>query len=326
MSSSTVVGDIRVNFYINKQGDYFNERNETITNSITLEGFNTNGDSFNFYILNNPIFLDPTNETFYDPSNSDTIGGLTQNDISGTPIDSFNNAIEVTSDTSNVLFDLYNNSYQGTGVFSYYASDASGSTSNIGYVFVNIRYTATDGCDVGSGPYTPRTWTRASKPCISMSSILNGVQMSPSILDERRKAEIFQYKNNNMNVSSKVLYSRLARGIRQRGQTFATQNQIFTDPNTQRLKLQTPNGPLKCPKSLINYAYTDQNNVPGPVRRITYDPAVPLTRWITQRQYKTAGDKWPQTGPYSIYVNPINYDDNIILPTPIPPNFPNPTI
>ena len=151
MSSSTVVGDIRVNFYINKQGDYFNERNETITNSITLEGFNTNGDSFNFYILNNPIFLDPTNETFYDPSNSDTIGGLTQNDISGTPIDSFNNAIEVTSDTSNVLFNLYNNSYQGTGVFSYYASDASGSTSNIGYVFVNIRYAATDGCDVEHG-------------------------------------------------------------------------------------------------------------------------------------------------------------------------------
>ena len=65
---------------------------------------------------------------------------------------------------------------------------------------------------------------------------------------------------------------------------------------------------------------------PGPVRRITYDPAVPLTRWITQRQYKTAGDKWPQTGPYSIYVNPINYDDNIILPTPIPSNFPQPTI
>jgi hypothetical protein len=319
---STIVKDIRVNFYINKNGDYFNKINENITPSITLEGFNINNDSFGFYILNNPIFLDSTDDTYYDYENSNTIGGLTQND--GTPIDSYDNAVLVTSD--NVIFDLYNKSYQGTGVFSYYALDTNGLTSNIGYVFVNIRYAPTDGCDVGSGPYTPRTWTRASTPCISMSSILNGVQMSPSILDERRKAEIFQYKNNNMNVSSKVLYSRLARGIRQRGQTFATQNQIFTDPNTQRLKLQSPNGPLKCPKSLINYAYTDQNDVPGPVRKITYDPGVPLTRWITKREYKNGGDKWPQTGPYSIYVNPINYDDNIILPTPIPSNFPNPTI
>ena len=321
-----IVGNIRVNFYINKQGEYFNEMNEKITPSITLEGFDIDNDSFKFYILNNPIFLDPDDESFYDPLNSATIGGLKQND--GTLIDSSGQPVLVTSDTSNVLFDLYKNSYQGTGVFSYYALETNDEfrASNIGYVFVNIRYAPTDGCDVGSGPDPPRTWTRASTPCISMSSILNGLPLTPSRLDERRKAEIFQYKNNNMNVSSKVLYSRLARGIRQRGQTFATQNQIFTDPNTQRLKLQTSNGPLKCPKSLINYAYTDQNDVPGPVRRITYDPAVPLTRWITQRQYKTAGDKWPQTGPYSIYVNPINYDDNIILPTPIPSNFPQPTI
>ena len=73
-----IVGNITVNFYINNQGDYFNERNEQINPSITLEGFDIDNDNFKFYILNNPIFLDPDDESFYDPLNSATIGGLKQ--------------------------------------------------------------------------------------------------------------------------------------------------------------------------------------------------------------------------------------------------------
>ncbi len=133
-------------------------------------------------------------------------------------------------------------------------------------------------------------WSRANtaQGCVSVE---------PSKLDERRKAEIFKYKNNSANFSRKQNYARFARGFKQRGQTFATQTPDYTNSNIRELKLGGVNGPLLCKTGNTYIANSRQNNVPGPTTNIAYDPTVPLTRYVTRRTYSGGSEKWPQYGP-----------------------------
>ena len=134
-------------------------------------------------------------------------------------------------------------------------------------------------------------WTRAHTDCVD----LTGTTMTRDDLSEKRKATIFQYKNNSAGFSKKQNYSRLARGIgRQRGQSFATQSDTYTNSNTKTLPLN--NTVLECTGSSINWALTNQNDTPGPVRRITNNPSVPLTNYIVRRTYLAGNNKWPQFG------------------------------
>jgi|UniRef100_A0A6C0CKD1 hypothetical protein len=171
--------------------------------------------------------------------------------------------------------------------------------------FLLTLYTSNNGCDTGPGPDPPRVWTRATTDCPDIDG--EGENMQPTSggynLSEKRKAEIFQYRNNNANMSSKQLYSRLARGIgRQRGSTFATQSDSYTDPNTKNLKLLnerpgpfSPYGPLQCTNSKVISAFTSQNNTPGPRMLISNYPDATLYNYRVRRTYKGGNTKWPQT-------------------------------
>ena len=122
--------------------------------------------------------------------------------------------------------------------------------------------------------------------------------MTRQDLSEKRKATIFQYKKNSAGFSKKQQYSRLARGIgRQKGQSFATQSDTYTNPNTHNLVLDN-SAVLICPAGVAkNWAWTSQNDTPGPVRKITNEPTVPLTNYIVRRTYLAGNNKWPQLGP-----------------------------
>jgi hypothetical protein len=139
-------------------------------------------------------------------------------------------------------------------------------------------------------------WSRASDDCVDLSGAVlpTGQPMTYDDLSEKRKAVIFQYKNNGAGFSKKQHYSRLARGIgRQRGQTFATQSETYTNPNTHNLVVDN-SAVLICPGVTKNWALTNENDTPGPLRRITNYPTVPLTNYKVRRTYLAGGTKWPQ--------------------------------
>ena len=141
-------------------------------------------------------------------------------------------------------------------------------------------------------------WTRATTDCIDLTdaTLPDGEPLTRDDLSEKRKATIFQYKQNGAGFSKKQNYSRLARGLgRQRGQSFATQNDTYTNANTHNLPIVN-NRILSCPNVTKNWALTNQNDTPGPVRRITNYPTVPLTNYIVRRTYPAGGGKWPQYG------------------------------
>ena len=141
-------------------------------------------------------------------------------------------------------------------------------------------------------------WTRATSDCIDLNGAIlpDGQPMTREDLSEKRKATIFQYKQNGAGFSKKQNYSRLARGLgRQRGQSFATQSDTYTNANTHNLPIVNSRI-LSCPNVTKNWALTNQNDTPGPVRRITNYPTVPLTNYIVRRTYPAGGGKWPQYG------------------------------
>jgi len=170
-----------------------------------------------------------------------------------------------------------------------------------GLVILYILYVPSNGCQ-----WNPELanltdiWSRASGNCVDLSGATlpdgNNTPMTYEDLSEKRKAVIFQYKNNSAGFSKKQRYSRLSQGLgRQRGNTFATQSQTYTNPNT--LNLTRVGDTLQCSGGSKNWALTNQNNTPGPVRRITNYPTVPLTNYKVRRTYLAGGTKWPQYGP-----------------------------
>jgi len=196
-----------------------------------------------------------------------------------------------------VKFAWPGNQYIGKSEFQIYAMDSSGGLmSDIATITVNFEYLALNGCDTGPGPDPEKLWTRDEGDCVDISgATLHGQPMTREDLSEKRKATIFQYKNNSAGFSKKQQYSRLARGIgRQRGQTFATQSDTYTNANTKVLPLN--NTVLECPGVTKNWAYTNQNNTPGPLTTITNEPSVPLTNYIVRRTYLAGNNKWPQFG------------------------------
>ena len=185
-----------------------------------------------------------------------------------------------------VKFAWPGNQYIGKSEFQIYAMDSSGGLmSDIATITVNFEYLALNGCDTGPGPDPEKLWTRDEDDCVDISgATLHGQPMTREDLSEKRKATIFQYKNNSAGFSKKQQYSRLARGIgRQRGQTFATQSDTYTNANTKVLPLN--NTVLECPGVAKNWAYTNQNDTPGPLTTITNEPSVPLTNDMGGRTY-----------------------------------------
>jgi len=181
---------------------------------------------------------------------------------------------------------------------------------NLNTVTIDVQSRPNEGQSWNIEPYSPISsctwnpelanlttiWSRASDACVDLSGAVlpTGQPMTYDDLSEKRKAVIFQYKNNGAGFSKKQHYSRLARGLgRQRGQTFATQSQSYTNPNTHNLVVDN-SAVLLCPGVTKNWALTNENDTPGPLRRITNYPTVPLTNYIVRRTYLAGGTKWPQ--------------------------------
>ena len=144
-----------------------------------------------------------------------------------------------------------------------------------------------NGCQWNPGLAEQSTlWTRVDNTCIDISNIpIYNNNNVYETLSEKRKAVIFQYKNNSAGFSKKQNYSRLARGLGKQGkQTYATQSESYTNPNNKNLSLN--NFTLLCPGAVKNSGLTIQNYTPGPVRTITNYPDVPLTNYKVQRTYR----------------------------------------
>jgi len=83
-----------------------------------------------------------------------------------------------------------------------------------------------------------RTWTRFSPPCIRCPSVNTVCTKNPSQeqLNMRRKTQTLLHKNNSSNLSKKRI---LSNRIQQKGSSgknyWATQNVIYTNPNTNNL-------------------------------------------------------------------------------------------
>jgi len=163
-------------------------------------------------------------------------------------------------------------------------------------------------------------WSRADGDCVDVNGefLPDGSAMTREDLSEKRKAVIFQYKNNSAGFSKKQQFSRLARGLgKPRGKTYATQGYNVTNPNVQNLPLVGKNVPTVVENGAGNFVTQDvfmgttlvctgankisglttQNDTPGPTRTITNYPTVPLTNYIVRRTYKGGSEKWPQYGP-----------------------------
>lgn len=137
-----------------------------------------------------------------------------------------------------------------------------------------------------SYPDPPRLWSRFQFSCPNYID-----KDSYDKLNERRKAEIFKYKNNSSNLSKKQNFARINKGHVERKQTYATQNYIYTNANL--LNLKQNNTVLECPGATVNCALTSQNDVPGKVRKLCLNPSVPLYNYKVRRTYKAGGGKWP---------------------------------
>ena len=138
------------------------------------------------------------------------------------------------------------------------------------------------------GPTPPRLWTRATGECPE------NVNNNPDFyqkLAERRKAEIFQYKNNSTQISKKQYYARIAKGLNYTGKkSWATQNQIYTNPNTSGLPQNGYNLSMTCSQS-VKCAMSYQNNTPGPAIKICMDKSVPLYMYKLRKPVYPMGGK-----------------------------------
>jgi hypothetical protein len=137
------------------------------------------------------------------------------------------------------------------------------------------------------GPEPPRLWSRFNINCSPYSNF------SKQQLDMRRKAEILQYKNNSSNLSKKMKWSQLSRGVNSYNKkTWATQSDTFTNPNVR--KLPRVNDTLVCPQNPVICSQSTYSDVPGNTT-LCYDKNVPLVNYIVARQYNAGGSKWPQS-------------------------------
>jgi hypothetical protein len=113
-------------------------------------------------------------------------------------------------------------------------------------------------------------------------------------LDERRKAEILKYKANSSNITKKQQYANAAsnRWLTGRKRSWATQTDTYTNPNTSAL--QRVVDVLVCNNNNVSCSLTSDADVPGKIKKLCYNPTVPLYNYKVTRTYSSGGTKWPQ--------------------------------
>lgn len=138
----------------------------------------------------------------------------------------------------------------------------------------------------------PPPWPRFSLNCQTYSPA------EREQLQMRRKAETLFHRQNsisrtntnttNSGMTKKMHFAYVAKGLNQKKQTYATQTQTYTNPNTKGLP--TLGAGLSIPPECGRRAVTNPStasDVPGPTVPLTYDPSVPLVGYRVIRTYPT---------------------------------------
>jgi len=190
-------------------------------------------------------------------------------------------------------------------------------------------------------PDPPRVWSRVQSNC-TVNTNINDLVFSPlTKINVSRaqasyetqmiaKGNVLQYKKNSSQLTKKQRYSQICKGMwTNRTKNFATQSEIYTNPNTASLlrvnALEIPNtdfnqpNPFNCAnnyiqdggklicnvtvnpctneiirKTKVNNCFPNSySNVPGPIQILCWDPRI--STWYAKPRYtmNNSGNKWP---------------------------------
>ena len=134
--------------------------------------------------------------------------------------------------------------------------------------------------------FPPPPWPRFSLPCPDVTP------EERAALQMRRKAETLMHVSNKheRRMTKAQQYSFIARGFNQKRQTYATQTDNYTNPNTKGYPVLGGSGlalPSECAQRVLTFP-SSASDVPGPVVPLTYDPNVPLINYKVVRTYNNS--------------------------------------
>jgi len=102
-------------------------------------------------------------------------------------------------------------------------------------------------------PVPPRAWSRVENRCTFDTQYNEGYD--PLVFERNsqiNKGNVLQYKKNSSNLTKQQRYSQIAKGLwTNRTKTFATQSDLYTNPNVLSLKR-------------VNYKQSDRTDVNDP--------------------------------------------------------------
>lgn len=141
-------------------------------------------------------------------------------------------------------------------------------------------------------PLTEPEWPRFRPECI------DATPEEKEAYQMRRKAETLFHKSNrnDIRVKKKNWYSFVSQGYNQKHQTYATQTDKFTNPNTKNYPIlggRSMTLPADCAKRTIT-APSTSSDVPGPAVPLTYDPNVPLINYKVFRTYTNSETEYAE--------------------------------
>ena len=141
-------------------------------------------------------------------------------------------------------------------------------------------------------PLTAPEWPRFRTECV------DATPEEREALQMRRKAEtLFHVSNrNDMQNNKRNWFSFVAKGNNQKRETYATQTDKFTNPNTKNYPVLSGARmtlPTDCPRRPITSPSTS-SDVPGPAVPLTYDPSVPLVNYKVFRTYTNSETEYAE--------------------------------
>jgi hypothetical protein len=183
----------------------------------------------------------------------------------------------------------------------------------------------------GYNPVPPRAWSRVQNACSTIDVNFNSTNFKKELttLSQINKGNVLQYKKNSSSLTKNQRYSQIAKGMWiNRTKSWATQSQIYTNPNMTSLKrinfIEIPlpsdkkdpfncsnltfkeGGTLLC-NQIVNPCTneviqitqnklcnpTSDSNVPGPIIPLCWDNRI-QTWYPKQRLVMTnSTNKWP---------------------------------
>lgn len=91
----------------------------------------------------------------------------------------------------------------------------------------------------GYNPQPPRAWSRVQNACSTLNDNIDSAYLNYELIlfPQINKGNVLQYKKNSSSLTKNQRYSQIAKGMwTNRTKTWATQSQIYTNPNTTSLK------------------------------------------------------------------------------------------